>query len=361
MKYEILPKKYWKRHDYLLYVYDVLADMLRQADSKDLSQTNIEFNNEQEMKDFEQCEDIHLWLDENGYHEKSLEFFRNHVFFSLLTDFCYYIYESISCAERGKVTVAYSLLRKPVRDNLLYMEWLLANTEEVYQAVLYEDIRKYDISNWDEFSRGRIKKIIKQASEKTYMGKGINSDNLVYTFRFNSKDEIGLQRIWNQSMHLVTTSNNYKTEKSNLNFIFADEEIWDDYWNYYYLVIPQIMAYTLEICEANFLNTVKVDDFNIVLNRSIRSSKYFKVYSYLEESDLLKDMPKDIYELLKEGNARAYIKCEGCGSKIVVTKELLKLMVDEWYIVCKSCNENHSICRYYTDFKVEENSISLIK
>ncbi|ADU32505.1 hypothetical protein [Evansella cellulosilytica] len=347
--YEILPKEYWKKQDYLLYAYDVLRDMLKQADSKKLSNVTIKFNDIKETQSFEKTDDIFKWLDFNGYHDKALNLFSNHIFFLLLKDFCYYIYESISCAERGKVTVAYSLLRKPIRDNLLYMEWLLADHEEFYHTFLHKPIEEYDVSNYKIFTRDRIKKIIKEAGEKTHMGEAINYNNLVYTFRFNGKEEIGLQRIWNQSMHLVTTSPNYKTEKNNLNFVFADEEVWNDYWRYYYFTLPQLMAYVLEICESLFVKAVKVDSFNLFLNRCIRYAKYADVYPSVDLLKELKSQPNILYKTMKDSGIVYKFKCEHCEENIKLTLEVLDEMVDRWSVYCSSCYKEHNICKYYTD------------
>jgi len=355
MEYETLPYEYWKRQDYLLYAYDVLADMLKQADSKQLSNITLKFKDIEQAKSFEQAEDKFDWLDNNGYHGKSLKFFSGHVFFLLLRDFCYYVYESISCAQRGKVTVAYTLLRKPLRDNLLYMEWLLSDAEEFYQKILHCTIEEYDISNKKIFNRDRIRKIVRRASMKSYMGKAINVQDLVYTFRFNPKDKIGLQRIWNQSIHLVTESPNYKTEKTNLNFIFANKEIWNDYWNYYYITVPQIMAYALEICEALFINTIEVDTPNLLLNRCIRYAKYADILPDIDSlktlKDTLKDMPHEFYEIVENSDVDFGFKCERCKKYIILTLKVLNQMVNNWYVQCPLCHKEHNICRYYTDYK----------
>lgn len=138
--------------------YKLGEGQLRQADYKDLS--TVRFNlKEDEVESFENAEDIYEWLDNNEYHDVALSQFTSHVFFSLLKDFCYYIYESISCSKRGKVTVAYSLLRKPLRDNLLYLEWLLADNEEFYQKIMFEDINEYDVSNWKVFTNEQKKRL----------------------------------------------------------------------------------------------------------------------------------------------------------------------------------------------------------
>ena len=76
-------------------------------------------------------------------------------------------------------------------------------------------------------------------------------------------------------MHLVTThSDHYKTEDGNLNFIFADEEIWLNFWNYYYTVLPQIMAYVWKFVKLLFIDTVDITDIELLFNRLLRFEKY---------------------------------------------------------------------------------------
>lgn len=351
MEYDLLPQKYWKQQDYLLYAYDVIADMLRQADKKELSAVTLEFDNLAQGESFEKADDILVWMDKNGYHDASIKFFESHVFFSLLKDFCFYMYESISCAARGKVTVAYTLLRKPIRDNLLYLEWLLADKEDLYNKLIYCNFNEYDIS---KIKPDKVEDIIKSASQKSYMGTAINSDNNVYAFRFSRKEDIGLQRIWDQSMHLVTCNKNYKTDDGNLNFIFATNDIWDEYWNYYYLVLPQLMAYAIEICEALFLNVVKLDAFELLFNRTIRFNKYANVHTKIKEMDIFRMQSIKLVALLKENNIEASMKCECCTNDISISDEIVKEMIENWTVICPHCGQEHNICKYYTDINYNE-------
>jgi len=351
MKYPVLPKKYWIQHDYLLYAYDILGDMLRQADDKKLSNIILKFKNKNQGTSFNKSEDKLLWMDKNGYHDVAVKMFSNHMFFSLLRDFCYYIYESISCAGRGKVTVAYTLLRKPMRDNLLYLEWVLADRQEFFDTFLYKEIKYYDISNYKVFSKDRIQNIIDEASKKSYMGKALNYNNLVYTFRFNSEEQIGLQRIWNQSMHLVTKSPNYETQQGNLNFVFADAKVWNDFWDYYYFVMPQLMAYVLEICEALFITTIDVNEVELKFNRAIRLAKYANAQIELKSLQEIKDYTFDLFKMFEDSKIHLSFKCEKCCKDIVFSSKIIDEMIKNQFIFCPTCNQEHNICKYYTDFQ----------
>jgi len=170
--------------------------------------------------------------------------------------------------------------------------------------------------------------------------------------RFDSRKEISLQRIWNKSMHIVTRSKNYRTKRNNLNFIFANLDDWNSFWNYYYIVLPQLMAYVVEICEAIFLSITEIDEFNIFLNRIVRLAKYSDVYPDYTEINVLKNNFYEILELLNDQNVIITFKCELCDGEIQLNKDILNQFIDNWFVICPSCHGEHNICKYYTNFKI---------
>jgi len=347
MKYEILPSKFWKKHDYLLYVYDVLRDMLIQADGKKLSDIKIEFKSDKDRLAFENSEDLFVWLDENNYKCESIKLFKSHTFFLLLKDFCYFIYESISSIERGKITVGYSLLRKPVRDNLLYMEWLLAYPEDFHNKMLYADSEEYDLLNWKKFNNESKKDIIYKASNMTHAGDIINHQNIIYDFRFNANEDFSLQNIWNKATHIVTTSKHYKTERNNLNFLYSDNEIWNDYWNYYYTVMPSIMAYVLEISEAHFIETQDIGNVSLLFNRTLRLDKYFNLFDNLYDKQFFEKRYKLLSNIMGDVDNKFKWTCDGCGKEYHFTKELYDFFIENSMFFCEKCNYRNDILKYF--------------
>ncbi|WP_433752289.1 hypothetical protein [Paenibacillus amylolyticus] len=358
MEYNFLHDKHWETQDYLLYIYDVIADMPRKADQYNLTSVTLKFDNEEAAHSFESAEDMFDWMDKNGYHETSVKMFVSHMFFSLLSDFCFYLYESLSCAERGKVSVAYSLLRKPIRDNLLYLEWLLDDSEEFYSTFMTKSAEQYDVASKKIFDESRIQKIMDSAAEKTYMGENLNKNNLVYTLRFNNKELIGLPRIWSQSMHLVTTfSRNYLTAQGNLNFIFADSDNWNEYWDYYYLVMPMLITYSLEICEALFISITDVTELELLFNRSVRYAKYGKISPDFDSAKKIEKEPYKILDLAKETGTNIFLTCDHCNKRVLISHELMNGIINNWSIKCTECLEELSVCKYILGIEVTENNL----
>ena len=74
----------------------------------------------------------------------------------------------------------------------------------------------------------------------------------MYNIVYNRKAENSLTSVFDKSIHLVTRNKNFPTEKRNLNFIFTDEKIWNDFWNLYYEKTPYILLYLVEVATAIF-------------------------------------------------------------------------------------------------------------
>lgn len=346
MEFGVLPEKYWKRHSYLLYGYDILRDFLVKADENHLSSSKIEFDSLAESEEFTKSEDVLAWLEKNNKREIAIHLFRAHTFFSLLSDFCSFIYESISCSGRKQITVAYSLLRKPIRDNLIYFEWLLAYPEEFFEKIQNSNSEEYDLFDWKKFDENKKIEIINKAAKDTFVGKQYNQKNFIYDLRFNQKKEISLQRIWNKCTHIVTKNKNYKTNMKDLNFIYTSEENLDEFWEYYYQVVPLLMAYTLEICEALFLKIKDRGEITKFINRKIRHDKF--LYSvdkkfnneelYIEES-----ISK---EFLNISEKHIDFVCDSCGKKFPLDKNLYQILMRESMFFCDVCGKRNDILEY---------------
>jgi hypothetical protein len=55
---------------------------------------------------------------------------------ALTSDFLHHVYEGLWCLEKRKIVVAFNVLRKPLKDNLTYLCWMLADPEDFYATYL---------------------------------------------------------------------------------------------------------------------------------------------------------------------------------------------------------------------------------
>lgn len=227
---DYLPDKYKKQHQIMLYLYDILVDILLKASKFGLADLSITFTNKN-LEEF----DILAKLSEQKDVELSEKILLPHIYFSLLKDLSYYLYESLSCNERGKVTVAFTLARKPLQDNLFYLSWILADAKDFLEKILYEETKAYDVSKMKgkegEISNLflKVKDFIETKDNLFNFSELMIDPDLLYDVIYNRKAENSLTSAFDQSIHLVTNNRNYPTERQNLNFVFSDDKIWDDF------------------------------------------------------------------------------------------------------------------------------------
>lgn len=335
---------HYRQHNYLIYCNDVLVRWLHWIDEHKLCSVKIKFSNHKEMDDFQSVEndDILEWLQNNGYEEEMYEVNRRHILCSLVADFCHYMFESFICASKMKPAVAYALLRKPLRDNLAYIEWLRVNPKEMIDKLMHEEPEKYDLNK--EQKKQHIEQICSQY--------GIDREAGMFVFRYEKNEDISLEKIWNKANHIVTTQSYTRSEQGELNFVFVDAERWENLTEYYYTVVPQIMAYAVELIVSMFEEMAGINDFTQVINKIllILHQAYGMGEEYYQKGKGFLEV--DEYPLI----------CPYCGQRIILNDKNMDSLLNN-SLKCKKCRykieasnyvfdyENERINQIYNDFK----------
>ena len=332
---ESLPERFIKSHQLLLYYNDVIVDLLKLADEHRLSEISIPLE-EKESISVELSDEPIMCMLNNGHSKEAYKVTKSHIFFSLLTDFIYYMHESFSCSERGKVSVAFSISRKPIKDTLFYLCWLLAEPKEFINLLLYNEAGDYDITKLSE----EVKKTIYKKSCERIANKKINYDhNLLFEIIYDRKSEISLCGAWDMSAHLVTTNRNYPTNKGDLNFIFSSEEIWGDFWELYYNKMPYIMDFMIEVAITIFEEILTPDNVTVLFNRSMRNFKFT-----LSTMDTLGERFSAHYsEILEE----IIIHCNFCYDQIPMSEDIKNEILYDFLFTCPHCQSVERVGGYY--------------
>ena len=339
---ELLPAKYIKRHQLMLYLYDILVDILVKADKYKLSSLSFKFTNEvdEQLELFDELErrkDIDI----------SEKVFIPHIFFSILRDLNYYLFESLSCIERGKVTVAFSLARKPLQDNLFYLSWILVQPHEFLGKMQYGSSKEYDVSDLkgkkdfviDLFSKAKV--LVQSKNSSLDFSQELLNPELLYDVIYNRKAENSLTSAFDKSIHLVTRNKNYPTEKQNLNFIFADDEIWDEFWNLYYQKIPYILLYLVEVIVAIFEKYVDIDEETSEFNRYIRNLKIILTLSEDDNKEL-----ESIFDLIFSSDHLS-MNCDECGNQFEFNIALVNEIREDYLYTCQKCGFVERLGQYF--------------
>ena len=352
---ELLPTKYRKRHQLMLYLYDILVDMLVKADKYHLSNLSFRF-----IKEINGKIDLFDELDRQKDLDISEYVYIPHIFFSILRDLNYYLFESLSCIERGRVTVAFSLARKPFQDNLFYLSWILVQPHDFLEKIQYGAPREYDVSNLKGEKEFVIDLFLKAKESIQYennfldFSKEILNPELLYDIIYNRKAENSLTSVFDQSIHLVTKNKNYPTEKRNLNFIFSDDKIWDDFWQLFYEKIPYILIYLVEVAIAIFEKYFDIDSEIVTFNRYIRNLKIVFALSGEENKEL-----ENIFDLLFSSDNLSMV-CEECRKPYEFNAILVRELKEDYLYTCQSCGFIERLGQYYVSDELLSNKRKIL-
>lgn len=338
--YSKLSKKYWRNQNLCWYLHDVIMSIFVEVIEDDLMDTEVNFKDEYDILQFEKTEDVYEWLKGTKRDEDFTKILCKNLSHRLLGDFLNYIYESLSNLERGKLTIACDLLRKPFKDNLFYLEWILFNDDEISNLVYNGDIEKYATAGKKGVSKEYIKNIIAYNVKNNGFIKNFEShefEESIYNIRYNYNSLNSLELIWNKATHLVTTRNQIKSQ--DFNFIYYDSDDFDNYYEYLYGKIPLLLLYSLGIVENIFDKYFRrISEGNKFYNYSLIISKYIGniTKSYKSTESLLNIIDDSLC-----------LPCEECNEIVKLKNPDKYIFYDYWNIICPKCKEKINICRYF--------------
>jgi hypothetical protein len=219
-----LPEDLQFAHDYCLFLQDVLVNLVVEGEAKHIFTHRFDITNVADGEQIAQKSGDELveWMKDNGYDAVWREVTRKHICVALLSDFCHFIYEALQCSRKGKLTVTFALLRKPLKENLFYFEWMLADpTDFANRFHMTLANGKSSLPLPKDLPKERRLEIIRGAMTKTKNG-GYASPEFIYELRYDKRCTYGFEQLFQKATHLVTTFTAH-TEGENFNFIFSGD------------------------------------------------------------------------------------------------------------------------------------------
>ena len=332
-----LPEEFEFSHWFSFFLHDQLVETLKSAEQADVFNSIIQFKDESHHKDIEGLsgERFILWLEEHGYKEEVLVLYHKQLCAALLSDFLHFMYESLQCSRKGKLTVAYALLRKPLKENLFYMEWLLARPGDFLERFEKENPNRFKLPFPDEPTESEHIAIIREAVENTKTGEWMEPEFL-HELRFKKNSPISLEPLWQKANHLLTTFKYLETEECNLNFIFSDSEARYSQWSGYYQFVPILLFHAVKIIEALLRRFARREneETDIMPLRTVAG-----MMLYLENPPWESNMAEAISDFgatLQE----AGLSCPKCGSEFPFYKKNISRFYESGSLECvQGCGE----------------------
>ncbi|WP_276484099.1 hypothetical protein [Paraflavitalea pollutisoli] len=332
-----LPRKYRPINNTSAHIYDQLVAIIKDDLFKSFGEVELDHLL---MDEFDVSRESVLdFLVRNGDKVVVREVLIKRIASGVIADLANFVYESISAAKRGKLTVAYALLRKPFTDELLILERLLTESDKFIDEFYYDrkGDEKYDPVDFRN-RKSDIKTIINDSVFK--INSELYSSDLLYKLRYDGESHAGIYGESQRALHIVTNGNGYATEMRNLNFVFSNENDMDSQWKHFYFVMPYLLIYTCSVVDCIYALYLKTDQQQHAFNsRSIK--RFFGIIQWLNQSNWNKDkerlsVGRKIRKLLKH-------KCDCCNHINSVDKYDMDLYFEAELLICKKCFRPYSL------------------
>jgi phage FluMu protein Com len=327
-----LPDQYHFAHEYSKSLIGYLVSLIVFGEQNQIYTVPIKFKNDDDEKEFSKLNGIEIsdWLEKHGYKDELEKMILKSLFPALLSDFCQFITEALDCSDRARLTVTYALLRKPFRDNLFYLECLLAEPRGFINTFYEKNPSEFSLDKM--LREDKVREIVRQVVDRTAKKDSVDP-NIIYDIRYNKLTEYSFDKMWNKALHLVTTAKTHSTEFQNLNFIFSDDEDRFHQWMHIYSFLPIVLDYTVDVAETLMFIILGderpgyyVDFFHRELGFAVWSKE---MIDWQENSDLSTEMPNDLEDL--------HIACPKCNKVIDMQENLARSLFLERKMKCPNC------------------------
>lgn len=266
-EYLYLPEKYHKLHQQCMNLIFQIEEFIIKEEYTCLKAFAIKLE-KIDMSFIEDGGDIFDFLRTNGKIDEMRKCVKHQVLYAILIDFCYFMQEALLCSKKMRLVVTYSLLRRPLIDDLKILLKLIADDQFVDNFINKDGYDPTNMKDEDLRELLNISDIIRLV--KTIKGTDI------YELVFDKNNPNSILNLSNKALHPITNRNKVNaTEKMNLNFMFANSDNNDWLWNHLYSVLRPVLMYCSE------LFNICVWYYNDTLSSDLLTERYKKMAKIL--------------------------------------------------------------------------------
>lgn len=249
-----IPRHYWPHHEYCFYLHDQVAALLVEYDAAGAHQWIADtIARVAAEKGVEGDLDVLDILKKAGMTETGKHLLFGHLVLALAADLLHFLYEGLCCLEKRKFSVAFSLLRKPFKENMLFLAWLLGDPDDFLQR-----FEKDNYTTLNGLQSPRRQELFKLAAEKLATKAAFDGE-LIEKMVFSKEFEGGLEPLWQKATHLITSQGSkLKTEDLNINFIFNNAAS-DHLYDVAYKALPYLMLFLVQLALRAFSEIVRTN------------------------------------------------------------------------------------------------------
>lgn len=319
-----IPRRFRADHEFCFHLRDLMTTLLVEAEAAEADHVSIRFANENEAQKFEAASNVLDFLLRNGYRDAAQSICFNQLSMAIFGDMLHFVYEALIAMEKRKFSVAIALLRKPLKENLVFAAWLCADEDDFFERFLDSPARHMEAK---DIQKAKRIEILKGAIEHFDVKSFADADRL-NAILFDKEVDGGLAVLFDKATHLVTSRGTYmRTEGLNLNFIFKDP-LDNDLYEGPYPQLAYVLLFALSIQIALFSRMARVEEsfrtWALMTAVGAYSGLFVKGRSSLVNS---------FNGLLKE-----FLACPHCKSQVKIEKSRSARFFIAQMLRCQTCN-----------------------
>lgn len=329
-----IPVNYWHSHEFCFYLHDRTLELLIQYEASGAHIWVTKAFEEVIQKYGKEAEDIDIF---EFLKEKELvTFYKHHLVchlvFGLTSDMLNFLYESLRCFEKRKFSVAFSLLRKPLKENLLFLSWLLGNEDDF--------INRFEKNNYitlNGLTSEQRQAIFTSAIARLPTSRAFAAD-VLEGLLFSKTNPHSFEPVWQRATHLITSQGAFlRTEDLNINFIFRDP--WnDDLYTLLYEKLPYLMLYAIQVA---------LESFARILPSNVHTTSHL-ILTSMGAYECLFERRRSVGVTKMLGRSlRSFITCIHCKKSIRLSRDNAIGMYLRETLECNSCGLTSPLPLYW--------------
>lgn len=238
------PENFEKSHQLCFLLHDIMVEMLCSGEKKEIFTAKLNLTKDDQLSIGDEG-DILGWMhDQKRFEERDL-LVKSTILPAMLSDMMSCIYEAISAASKGKMTIAFMLIRKPIQESLYVLESMVLDERE-FVDTLFINPMKLRPKNGGGID-GHTERVFNTL--KAFKMEEMLDSRYLAQLRYNKNEYDSFDGVCNQAMHLFTEHHAIKTENMNINFIFSGGEQLPSQWKFFYTRLPYLLLYIYLIFE----------------------------------------------------------------------------------------------------------------
>lgn len=120
-----IPKRRRPHHEFCFHLHDTMTALLVEMERSRVHFVKFNLSSKEEIKKIENADNIFDFLEASGRREVARQAAFNRINVALFADTLHFIYESLIALEKRKFTVSLSLMRKPFKEALILLTWMM--------------------------------------------------------------------------------------------------------------------------------------------------------------------------------------------------------------------------------------------